>query len=386
MRRGHEVSLCTTPMKGSDIAEKKSESAGMKFISAGEGYLTYAEFQAAFAAVGSGNSSSKDRWKVFNLHPDTSIKMGKFLDGEKLTSYDIVVATERLSPVMACLSKRWAVPVVILGTTHQCQTQHLPEWPFPPFYTRKQGTLQTSDDMSFTERLYAVLFNTYVALFARFYTSRFEFVCPDASISYSYMNNFLGTRAPHIIPTVIGFEYPRSISSLTHYVGPLLSKKPQALPTEMKKWLDSKPERSVVVVSMGSVAHLTREQGRIIVQAIQSTGYSAIWSLRGRNRDILEGIEIDEMQFHLSKWMPQVAVLNHTAIAMALLHGGMNGVHEALSYGVPIIAIPFWNDQGDVVARLQHSGAGVQILRKHLTLEVLVKSMEDIRNGRSNRV
>ena len=231
------------------------------------------------------------------------------------------------------------------------------------------------------ERLRALVFTSFGISFARLFTSHYEFVCPDSAVGYSYMNNYLGTRAPHIIPTAIGFEYPRTISPLTHYVGPLLSKRPQAMPTELQRWLDSKADNSVILVSMGSVAHLTHEQARVIVETIWSTNYSAVWSLRDRNRYILEGLDVDNGRFYFSKWMPQVAVLNHSATGMAILHGGMNGVHEAVAYGVPVIAIPFWSDQGDVVARLHHSGAGIQILRSHLTVKTLSTAILDIRDG-----
>ena len=381
VRRGHNVTLCTTPMSGSNLAQKLTDNARMKFINAGDGYLTYYDFQRVFAAAGIGNSTESDRWKVFNIHPDTSIRMGKFLDRDNLTDYDLIVATEKLAPVLACLSKRWNISGIVLGTTHQHQLHLLPEWSFPPFYANKRGRIRISDDMTFSERMRAFLFVEYNRLYSRFYKSRYEFVCSDPVVDYSYMNGYLGIRAPHIIPTAIGFEYPRTLSPLTHYVGPLLSKQKKELSGDMRKWLDSKPRAGVIMISMGSLAHLTREQGKIIVDAISSTNYSVVWSLREQNRDILEGLAIDSDRFFLSPWLPQVAVLNHSAIGLAILHGGMNGVHEAIAYGVPIIVIPFWNDQGDVGARLQHSGAGIQILRHHLSTGTILAAILQIQRG-----
>lgn len=381
VQRGHNVTLCTTPMSGSTLPEKIAINAGMNFINAGEGYLSYREFQQVFAASGIGNSTESDRWKVFNLHPDTSIKMGNFLDKNNITDYDFIIASERMSPVLACLSKKWNVPGLIMGTTHQNQNHHLPAWPFPPYYANKRGRLQISDDMTFLDRMYTFLFVEYNKLFNRFYKSRFEYVCTDATADYSYMNTFLGIRAPHIISTVIGFEYPRTASPLTYYVGPVISKQKKEIPAEMLQWLDAKPRGSVILISMGSLAHLTRDQGKIIVDAISMTNYTVVWSLRELNRYIVDGLEMDSDKFLLSTWLPQLSVLNHSAVGIALMHGGMNGVHEALACGVPIIMIPFWNDQADVGARLQHSGAGIQILRQHLTVESLQSAILHIQKG-----
>ena len=184
------------------------------------------------------------------------------------------------------------------------------------------------------------------------------------------------------MPTVIGFEYPRTISPLTHYVGAILSKNPQNMSTELETWLDSKPERSVAFVSMGSVAQLSAEHGKAIVIAIQVTGHSAIWSPRENNRYILEGLELDKERFSILSWVPQLAVLQHKAISLAILQGGMNGVHEAIYFGVPVITVPFVNDQADVSARVDHHGVGIQLLRSHLTTNNLVASINTLESGR----
>ncbi len=221
VRRGHNVTLCTTPMSGSNLAQKLTDNARMKFINAGDGYLTYYDFQRVFAA-GIGNSTKNDRWKVFNIHPDTSIKMGKFLDRDNLTEYDLIVATEKLAPVLACLSKRWNIPGIVLGTTHQHQFHLLPEWSFPPFYANKRGRIRISDDMTFSERMRGFLYVEYNKLYNRFYKSRYEFVCPDPVVDYSYMSTYLGIRAPHIIPTALLVlstheQYLLSLTMLVHF-------------------------------------------------------------------------------------------------------------------------------------------------------------------------
>ena len=379
-RRGHNVTLCTVPMEGSDSAEQMARDAGMRFLSTVEGYVTYSEFQSAFTAVAMGNGTASDYWVEYSIHLGISIKMGEFLDRQNLTDYDLIIATVRLAEVTACLSKKYNIPAVVLGITHQFQPHLLPEWPFPPFYFQKKGRPKTSDDMTLYERMRAFIFNTR-NIFRLRIKSCYGFICPDPTIDYSYMYTYLGNRVPYIIPTALGFEYPRTLSPLTHYVGPMLSKQRQVLPSDLQQWLDSKPDGSVIMISMGSLARLTRDQGRIIVSAIRLTNYSVVWSLREKNRDILEGLELDKDRYFLSKWLAQVAVLNHSTVRMAIVHGGMNGVHEAIAYGVPIIVIPFWTDQGDVAARLHNSGAGIQILESQLSVTTLSSAIAIIQQG-----
>ena len=48
------------------------------------------------------------------------------------------------------------------------------------------------------------------------------------------------------------------------------------------------------------------------------------------NQYILEGLEIDREHFQIMKWVLQLAVMQHKAITIAIIHGDMNGVHKAM--------------------------------------------------------
>ena len=384
VRRGHNVTLCTTAMEGSNIAQKKAKEAGINFMSAGQDFMTYSEYQQ-FAEVVTGNWTWTKLWnmtmRAISFLPEVSNRIGKYLDKSGMKNVDVIVSTELVAPLTACLSKKWNIPAVVLSTTLQFHPHHLPPWPYPPHMVYKRGTHRTSDNLSFLGRFLAVIVRPLVTLSWRFFLTinSLEFECP---ITHNYAELFPGIYAPHIVPTVIGFEYPRPSSPLTHYVGALVSKTPQTISAELKNWLDTKPERTVIYISMGSVAQFSDKHGEMIVNAMKLTGYSVIWSLREANQYILEGLEIDKEHFRIMKWVPQLAVLQHKAIAMAILHGGMNGVNEAIYCGVPLITVPFMNDQGDVSARVHHQGVGIQLLRNQLTTENLVASIKAIESGK----
>ena len=385
VRRGHNVTLCTTVMEGNNIAQRKAKEAGMNFMSAGPDYITNAEYQNLSKFItGTWTEYLEMMKKAIYVIPEWQNRIGKHLDKSGMKPFDMIIGTEFMAHMTTCISRKWNTPAVVLSAMLQFHPHHLPPWPFPVIMTKKRGgSLRTSDNLSFLQRLGFSIVKPLATLTWRFMTqyllSYFEFECP---VTRSYAEFFPGIYAPQIVPTVIGFEYPRSSSPLTHYVGAILSKKPQNMSTELETWLDSKPERSVVFVSMGSVAQLSTEHGKAIVNAIQVTGHSAIWSLRESNRYILEGIELDKKQFSILSWVPQLAVLQHKAISMAILQGGMNGVHEAIYFRVPIITVPFWNDQGDVSARVHHQKVGIQVLRDQLTTDHLVASINAIESGR----
>jgi zeaxanthin glucosyltransferase len=75
-------------------------------------------------------------------------------------------------------------------------------------------------------------------------------------------------------------------------------------------------------------------------------------------------------------FVPQDEVLRHASLAV--LHGGLNTVMDALAAAVPIAAIPIAFEQGAIAARLAHAGAGRRVGRRFLTVGRLAAAMQDV--------
>jgi MGT family glycosyltransferase len=75
-------------------------------------------------------------------------------------------------------------------------------------------------------------------------------------------------------------------------------------------------------------------------------------------------------------YAPQVDLVQRAVLAIS--HGGLNTVLEALSYGVPQVVIPVTNDQPGVGSRVQWSGAGEAIPVHRLTKEKLFRAVKDV--------
>ena len=80
---------------------------------------------------------------------------------------------------------------------------------------------------------------------------------------------------------------------------------------------------------------------------------------------------------------PQLPLLEHASLCIT--HAGLNTALEALSAGVPMVAIPITNDQPGVGARIAFTGTGQVIPLKELSVGRLREAVETVLSDDSYR-
>ena len=113
------------------------------------------------------------------------------------------------------------------------------------------------------------------------------------------------------------------------------------------KWLDTKKIGSVVYISFGSMAALGEEQMVEITSGLKNSNCYFLWVVRESEWKKLPSNFLQEIveKGLVVSWCPQLEVLAHKAIGCFMTHCGWNSTLEALSLGVPMIAMPQWMDQ-----------------------------------------
>ncbi|KAK9165840.1 hypothetical protein Scep_001031 [Stephania cephalantha] len=110
------------------------------------------------------------------------------------------------------------------------------------------------------------------------------------------------------------------------------------------EWLDERPDSSVVYVSFGSIAVLSKTQMGSLAEGLRNSGYAFLWVVKeGELPDMF--IEEVEGRGLVVKWSPQIKVLMHPSVGCFLTHCGWNSTLETVSCGVPVITFPQWSDQ-----------------------------------------
>ncbi|KAL2506136.1 UDP-glycosyltransferase 74E2 [Abeliophyllum distichum] len=116
---------------------------------------------------------------------------------------------------------------------------------------------------------------------------------------------------------------------------------------ESMKWLDSREIGSVVYVSFGSVASLKEQQMEELAHGLMMSNCYFLWVVRASEENKLPQnfTSMASEKGLVLNWCPQTDVLDHRAVACFMTHCGWNSTLEALSSGVPLIAMPQWVDQ-----------------------------------------
>jgi pathogen-inducible salicylic acid glucosyltransferase len=116
---------------------------------------------------------------------------------------------------------------------------------------------------------------------------------------------------------------------------------------ECKVWLDAQEAQSVLYVSFGSMASLDPDQMSEIAEGLYNSGRPFLWVVRATETAKLPKDFADKAKAKglIVPWCPQLDVLSHPSVGCFMTHCGWNSTVEALSAGVPMVAMPNWSDQ-----------------------------------------
>jgi len=126
------------------------------------------------------------------------------------------------------------------------------------------------------------------------------------------------------------------------------------------EWLDTQPNRSVVLLSFGSMGIFSEPQLREMARGLESSGHRFLWVVRNPpEHQSSKSIEPDleallpdgflertrEKGLVVKNWAPQMEVLRHDAVGAFITHCGWNSALEGIVSGVPMICWPLYSEQ-----------------------------------------
>lgn len=137
-------------------------------------------------------------------------------------------------------------------------------------------------------------------------------------------------------------------------------------------WLSKKNSKSVVFVSFGSEYFPTKEETEEVALGLEISGVSFIWVVRfpeGEKLDLDDALpqgfqnRVGDRGMIVEEWAPQAKILMHSSVGGFVSHCGWNSILEAVTYRVPIIAMPMQLDQPMNSRLVAELGIGIEVRR-----------------------
>ncbi|KAK1632386.1 hypothetical protein QYE76_006701 [Lolium multiflorum] len=158
-----------------------------------------------------------------------------------------------------------------------------------------------------------------------------------------YLASTLGARTigPTVPSAYLDNRLPDDVSYGFHLHTPMTA--------VTKAWLDAHPPRSVVYASFGSIVAPGPDQMAEVAEGLCGAGSSPfLWVVRATETAKLPeafAARAAKRGDLIVPWCPQLEVLAHGAVGCFVTHCGWNSTVEALSAGVPMVAVPQFSDQ-----------------------------------------
>ncbi|KAK4884577.1 hypothetical protein RN001_000848 [Aquatica leii] len=325
-------------------------------------------------------SMSDNIYKIFKLFSsiiDVELKnelVQRFLQ-DKSKTFDLIIV-EFLFPTFSALSAKYNCPFVGITSsdilTFGYDTIGIPLNPV----LNPDILLQLAGPMSFYDKLYSTYFSIWIRFQYYYY-----FLPQQDSLARQYISKdmpYLGDIEKNISLLFL------NVNPITHTIRPYVPgvieirqlhlQRQKPLPNDLKEYLDNEIE-GVVYFSLGSnirSANLSLKLRQKIIQALSELPYKVLWKW-----------EEDELpnkpeNVITRKWFPQQDVLRHPNIKLFVTQGGLQSMEESISFGVPLVVLPFVGDQPLNARKMVDLGIAKAIDTETMTVQILKMTIIEV--------
>ena len=221
---------------------------------------------------------------------------------------------------------------------------------FSPVFAFEDKKLPPKAPLFFILKTFGMVITGFLSLLASFSLAgraakRYGFKRKELLFAY---NDFSGLN---IISTTREFQYYPELfpEDRFKFRGPMF------FPGREKADFDFKPlfDDKIIYISLGTVYNKDINFYKNCFRDFAGTDYSVIMS----DPACIAPLKDKPANFVIRQYVPQLQVLQKAKLFIT--HAGMNSMHEALYYGVPVIAVPQAADQFLIGKRAAALGAGI---------------------------
>ncbi|KAG5683528.1 hypothetical protein PVAND_012802 [Polypedilum vanderplanki] len=240
--------------------------------------------------------------------------------------------------------------------------------------------LPQSDEMTFQERYKAwwfhIIYNFYYKnKFHAKFDALIQKFLPNVKSNSQQLKEALDLLLINTHPAML---YSRPMVPTSIQLGFLHVKPPKEIENEaLKKFLDES-EKSVIYMSFGTSVNSTSLQEPFIEMfqnVFKALPFNVIWKWEA------EEMKNKPENVFITQWTPQADLLAHPKIKLFITHGGQLSIEEAIDRAVPMIVIPFFNDQFTNSMKVQQLSIGLAADLQSLNEKFLRQLIDEVIYG-----
>ncbi|KAK3866765.1 hypothetical protein Pcinc_027723 [Petrolisthes cinctipes] len=277
--------------------------------------------------------------------------------------YSVAVVDLIANECSLALAYRLGLPVVgYWGYNYQgSQPGHMGMLQSPgvvPAFMSELGASMTFPDRVFNALVVLVesIFSAYQLYVTDYYIKKLEPEVPDSRQLLSQVDAV-------VVNSHWLVDYPKLLPPHVQYLGCATCGPPSPLPPNLESWM-REAEEGVVVFALG----LTGFDASAVPTHIIHSFLSAFSHLKQQVLFKFDPAFLDHVPHNVLvlDWIPQRDIL------------GSSSVGEAVYYGVPMVVMPIFADQGDNSRRIVDRGLGVQVDKTEITQHNVLAALNTI--------
>ena len=351
--RGHKVTVFAIP-----DTEGKVRSRGLNFCAIGEKDWPLGSLDTALRPLGDLSGLAVLKYTV-ELYRRMMVSFCKDAPGAMESIGIEALVTDQTERVSGTIAERLGLPFVTI-----CNAGILNrDISIPPFFT----------SWKYKTGLRARLRN-------QFGYQAYDLLTKPLQKTLNSYRNQWGLPPHHILDEsfsplaqisqqIPGFDFPRSLPTHFHYVGPLRDK--SALTNFPWEKLE---ERPLIYASLGTLQNRKKEIFQCIAEACSGLDAQLVLSHGGgMNQEESKKLPGNPL---VVPYAPQVELL--AKASLCITHAGLNTVLDSLSNGVPMVAIPITHEQPGLAARVKWLGVGDFVPPKVLSASILRETVKGV--------
>jgi len=360
--RGHEVVFFGLP-----DAERMVRFAGLRFVAFGEQEYPVGATPKAYAHLARLKGEAVARYSFYEMHPrrckTTLNQLPARLETEEVDG--LVIDTVHFFAELAAI--RLSIPYVhIWNILHIDTSGQTPPCFFGWPYDSSAAAIARNLEAVNKYRANLAPVTAVAKSWAQSQGLQIDWSQPDATLS----NRAVITQTPR------EFDFPNpSLPNHFYYAGPFKDERgrePIPFPWDRLTGLP------LIYASLGTLVNGDEAIFNTIIEAVAGIERVQLVLSTGNNVDI-DALRTLPANTIVAPSLPQVELLARASICIT--HAGINTVLEALSAGVPLVAIPIGFDQPGIAARITYRQVGESLPAPTLTSGKLSAAIHNVMNN-----